>query len=106
MVAELGAEAAGALDAGVGDHADHHDALDGELLQLVVEIGVGEAARVPVFLDQDVAWLHLEIVVERATPGSLGEALALGRAQLRVGRMPEAFVVAQLPSAMRDEEDL
>jgi hypothetical protein len=48
VVAEFHPEASGRLDAGVGDHAHEDDFSDVVLLELEVEVGVGEAALSPV----------------------------------------------------------
>ena len=47
VIPQLHAEAAGRLNAGVGDQTDQDDAADAVLPQLQIEIGVGEAARSP-----------------------------------------------------------
>src|SRR5689334_908166 len=78
LVAEFRGESAGRLDAGVGDHADEDHVAYAELLQLQVEVGVGEPARSPVLVHDDVAGLRPEVVVEGAAPGSPGKCLLLG----------------------------
>ena len=82
VVAELHRIAARGLDAGVGDHADDDHPLDAELLELLVEVGVGEPARPPVFEHHHIVRLRLEVVVEGPAPAALGEGLPLGRRQL------------------------
>jgi hypothetical protein len=70
VVPQFPAEAAGRLDAGVGDHADQDNAADAVLLELQIEVGVGEAARSPVLEGNDVAGLGLEVVeLNRSAPG-------------------------------------
>ena len=54
VVAELHAVASGGFDAAIGDQADENDLLDTVLLELGVEIGVGETALRPVLFDNDV----------------------------------------------------
>ena len=83
--AELHGKPAGYLDAGVGDHANKDHVANVELSQLLVEIGVGQPTRSPMLVHDDVTELRLEIVVERATPRSLGEALPLGRQRVDRG---------------------
>ena len=56
-------------------------------------------------LDDDVAGLHLEIVVERAAPAVLRKGLALARRDLRVGRMLPVLVIARLRAVVGHEED-
>src|ERR1700756_221170 len=57
VVPELHTEAASRLDAGVGYHADQNDAADAVLFELKIEIGIREAARSPMLLDNDIARL-------------------------------------------------
>jgi hypothetical protein len=52
----------------MSDHADDDHALNAELLELLVEVRVGEPARPPVLVHDDVALLRLEIVVSSPTP--------------------------------------
>src|SRR5579871_5655204 len=82
MIPQLHAEAAGRLDAGVRDHADEDEATYAVLLELEVEIGVGEPARSPMFMDNDIAWPRLEVAVECSTPAALGEDLRARAGQL------------------------
>jgi hypothetical protein len=55
VVAELHRKAPCRLDAGVGDHADDDHALNAELLELLVEVRVGEPARPPVLVHDEAA---------------------------------------------------
>jgi hypothetical protein len=74
--AEFHREPARGLDAGVRHEADEDDLLDAVLLELLIEVRVGEAALRPVLLDDDVAWLRDEVRVPFAAPGAFGEGLA------------------------------
>jgi hypothetical protein len=73
VVAELHAEAGSGFDAGVRYQADEDDLLDPPLLELSVEIGIGEAALRPVLEHDDVAGLGTELGMELSTPTSGGE---------------------------------
>src|SRR3989442_200008 len=66
-------EASGALDAGVGYHADENDFLDPMLCELGVKIGIGEAALCPVLKHDDVASAGAELGMELSAPRSGGE---------------------------------
>ena len=76
VVAKLHAKASGGLDAGVRYKADQDDVLDPPLLELGVEIGIGEAALPPVLQHDDVAIAGAEFGMERSAPSTGGEALA------------------------------
>ena len=54
MITQLHPVAAGGLDTAAGDQPDQDDLLDAMLLELGVEIGVGEAALRPVLVDDDI----------------------------------------------------
>src|SRR5208337_4815459 len=106
VIPELHAEAAGRLDAGVGDHTDQDDATNAVLLELQIEIGVGEAARSPMLVDNDIARLGLEVIVERTAPTIFGEHLPVSRGELIRRGIVEGDVVAGLPSMVRHKEYL
>ena len=75
MIAELHPEAAGGLDAGVGNHADQDDLTDAVLLELKVEVRVGEAALRPVLMNNDVTFLRAKFWVEFPAPSAAMENL-------------------------------
>src|SRR5215813_12216994 len=50
LVAQLGGVANSRFDAGVRDQPDDDELMGAVLLELQVQVGVGEAARTPVFL--------------------------------------------------------
>jgi hypothetical protein len=105
VIPQLHAEAAGRLNAGVGDQTDQDDAADAVLPQLQIEVGVGEAARSPVLTGDDIPRLRLEIIMKRPAPAGFGEGLRPGRPELiRRGKV-ERDVIARLPAVMQDEED-
>jgi hypothetical protein len=82
VVAEFHTDAPGRLVTGVRQQAEEDDLLLAVALELMVEVGVREAARRPVFGGDDVTRLYLEVVVEGATPRTFGESLPLGRTEL------------------------
>ncbi len=57
LVAEFLAETPGRLDAGVRDETDQHDPSDTTLPELQVEVGVREAARAPMLLNNNFTFL-------------------------------------------------
>src|SRR5271156_3916019 len=82
LVTELGGEAHGRFNAGVGPHPDHDDLAHAVLLQLKVAIGIGAAARQPMFLSDDLPPPRLEVEVKTSAPGAICEYLALGGGRL------------------------
>jgi hypothetical protein len=48
------------------------------LLELQVEVGIGESARAPVLVRDDIALLGLEAVMEGSAPGVLAEHQPFG----------------------------
>jgi hypothetical protein len=106
MIAELHREAAGRLDAGIGQQADHDAVLDAVLFELLVEIGVGEAALRPMFFDDYIFLLWCEIRMPFAAPCSFRKRLPLpGRNLIRIGMFP-LLVVAGFSAMMRHDEEL
>ena len=61
VITQLHGESAGGLNAAVGEHTDGDDMRDAVLLELEIEVSIGEAALRPVLLDDDVASLRHEI---------------------------------------------
>jgi hypothetical protein len=53
--------------------------MDAVLLELQIQIGVGEAAGTPMLHGDDFAWLRLELGTDLAAPRAVFEALALPR---------------------------
>jgi len=106
VIPQLHAEAAGRLNAGVGDQTDQDDAADAVLPQLQIEVGVGEAARSPVLTGDDIPRLRLEIIMKRPAPAGFGEGLRPGRPELiRRGKV-ERDVIAGLPGLCRTKKIL
>jgi len=51
-----------------GDEADDDELMDAVLLELQIQIGVGEAAGTPMLRCDDLAWLRLELGTDLASP--------------------------------------
>src|SRR5216684_4961219 len=75
VVAKLHADASRRFYTSVSDQANDDDFLLAMALELVVEVGVREAARSPVLRCNDIARLHLEVVMERTAPIAFGKDL-------------------------------
>ena len=82
LVAELNSKANGRFDAGMGDEADDDELMDAVLLELQIQIGVGEAAGTPMLRRDDLAWLGLELGTDLAAPRAVFEALVRPRCLL------------------------
>src|ERR1700730_2400510 len=75
------------------------------LLQLLIQIGIGEAALRPMLLYDDVAVFGYKIGVPFAAPFAASERFSCHHGDLsRVGVAP-ALIVARLPATMRNEEN-
>src|SRR3984885_15994810 len=105
VIPQFHCKTASGLDAGIGKQSYRDDMCDSALLKLKIEIGIGETALRPVLFDDDVVSVRDEIRVPFSAPGPLGERLQLLHQSLTGVRMIPAFVIARLPSAMRNEED-
>src|ERR1700677_5016777 len=90
----------------LGDLAYQDDAADAVLLELQIKIGVGKAAGSPMLVDNDIAGLGLEVVVERSSPTVFGEDLPASRGELIRRGIGKGDVIARLPARMRHKEDL
>jgi hypothetical protein len=76
------------------------------LLELEVEIGVGEPALRPVLVDDDIVRLGNEVRVPVTAPGPVLEDPVLVAAGLVRGEEVPVRVVALAPATVRDDEDL
>ena len=86
VITQLHRKAACGFDAGIGKQADDDHMGDALLLQLKVQIGIGEPALAPVLLNDDVAALRHEVRVPLTAPCALGKGVALlNQALGRVG---------------------
>src|SRR6516164_7638301 len=93
VVAELGCVANGRFDAGVSYQSDHDESMDAVLLELQVQVGVGEAAGTPMFLCDNLTRRRHEFGAEFATPCAVLESLVLPRGSLNRRNVSPRFVV-------------
>src|SRR5262249_23087157 len=84
---------------------DDDELMDAVLLELQVQVGVGEAAGTPVFLCDNLTWRGHEFGTELATPCAVFEALVLPRGSLNRRNVGPRFVVACTISMMHGIED-
>src|SRR5216684_1962612 len=61
LVAELSGKANGRFDAGMCDESDDYELTDAVLLELQIQICMGEATGTPMLRGNNLAWLRLEI---------------------------------------------
>jgi hypothetical protein len=84
---------------------DCDELMDAVLLELQVQVGVGEAAGTPVFLCDNLTWRRYEFGTEFATPCAVFEGLALPRDSLNRRNVSPRFVVACTIPMMHGIED-
>src|SRR5215469_607048 len=102
VIAELSAAAAGCLDARVRHHSRQDYLFDAALLQLEVQVGVGESVLAPMLLNDDVTRLGRELGMPVASPHALSEdALAIGQGLPRA-RMAPTVIITLSPPPMRN----
>src|SRR5215471_17281379 len=87
------------------DESDDDELMDAMLLELQVQVGVGEATGTPVFLRDNLTWRRHEFGTELATPCAVFEALVLPRTSLNRRDVRPCFVVACTVSMMHSIED-
>src|SRR5262245_29404124 len=87
------------------DESDDNELVDAVLLELQVQVGVGEATGTPVFLCDNLTWRRHEFGTELATPCAVFEALVLPRASLNRRNVGPRFVVACTIPMMHGIED-
>src|SRR5215469_6641594 len=95
VIAELSGKANGCFDTGVRDQPDDDELMDAVLLELQIEVGVGEAAGAPVLLSYDFTRLRRELGAELAAPRAEFEAPMLPCALLNRRNVFPRFVVAR-----------
>src|SRR5262249_52299251 len=105
VITELGGIAHGRFDAGMRDESDDDELMGAVLLELQVQVGVGEAAGTPVFLCDNLTWGRHEFGTKLATPCAVFEALVLPRGPLNRRNVGPRFVVACTISMMHSIED-
>src|SRR5215469_7716866 len=79
--------------------------MDAVLLELQVQVGVGEAAGTPVFLCDNITLRRHEFGTELATPFAVFESLVLPRGSLNRRNVGPRLVVARTISMMHRIED-
>jgi hypothetical protein len=104
VVFELGGIADGRLDAGMRDQPDDDEPMDAVLPELQIQVGVGEAARAPMLLRDDLAGRRYELGAEFAAPGAVLEGLALPRRPLDGGDVLPCLVIAGTVAMMHGIE--
>src|SRR5262249_4684636 len=104
-IAELGGKANRRLDAGMRDESDDDELVDAVLLELQIQVRVGEAAGAPVLRGDNLAWLGLECDTELAAPRAVFEALLHPRGLLNGRDVRPVFVVARTVTMMHGIED-
>src|SRR5262249_7987593 len=104
VMTELGGIAASGLDAGMRDESDDYELMDAVLLELQVQVGVGEATGTPVFVCDNLTWCRHEFGTKLATPCAVFKALVLPRASLNRRNVGPRFVVACTISMMHGIE--
>src|SRR6266446_9830375 len=87
------------------DESDHNELMDAVLLELQIQICVGEAAGTPMLRGDDLAWLRLELGTDLAAPRAVFEDLALPRCLLNGRNVLPSLVVAGTVSMMHCIED-
>jgi hypothetical protein len=105
VVAKLHSDSRCRLEASVREQANQDDLLFVVALQLLVKVSIREAAGRPMLRRDNVARLHLEVVVKPSAPRALGKGLPFCRAQLVGRRVFPVDVVARFPSVVRYVED-
>src|SRR5262245_10008613 len=105
LVAKLSGIADRRLDAGMRDESDHDELVDAVLLELQIQISVGEAAGAPVLQSDDLAWFGREFGTQLATPCAVFEGLSAPRRPLDRGNVFPGLVVARTVSMMQGIED-
>ena len=106
VVAELGGIANGRFDAGMRYEPDDDELMDARLLELQIQIGVGEAAPTPMLRGNNLARLRRELGTELAAPRTVFEALALPRRPLDRRDVFPVLVVTRAVSVTHGIEDL
>src|SRR5262249_2308848 len=87
------------------NESDDDELMNAVLLELQVQVGVGEAAGTPVFLCDNLTWRRREFGTELATPCAEFEALVLPRGSLNRRNVGPRFVIACTITMMHGIED-
>ncbi len=105
LVAELSGKANGCFDAGMRYQSDDDELMDAVILELHIQICVGEAARTPMLRSDNLAWLRRELGTDLATPRAVFEGLSLPPRLLDRRNLLPGLVVARTISMMQCIED-
>src|SRR5262249_45595299 len=87
------------------DESNDDKLVDAVLLELQVQVGVGEATGTPVLLGNNLTWRRHEFGSELATPCAVFEGLVLPCGSLNRRDVGPGFVVARTVSMMHGVED-
>src|SRR5499427_6697582 len=87
------------------NESDDDELMDAVLLELQVQVSVGEATGTPVFLGDNLTWHRHEFGTELATPCAVFEGLVLPRGSLNRRNVGPCFVVACAIPMMHGIED-
>src|SRR5215475_8767842 len=91
--------------AGMRDQSDDYKLMDPVLLELQIQIRVGEATGTPMLRGDDLAWLRFEPGTDLATPRLIFEALSRPRYLLNGRNVLPGLVIARSISMMQCIED-
>src|SRR5262249_8355385 len=100
VVTELGSIPDRRFDAGMRYQPDDDQPMDAVLLELQIQVGVGETAGAPMFLSDDLAGSWYEFGAKFAAPGPVFEGLALPRSPLDGRDIRPCLVVAWTVAVM------
>src|SRR5262245_12439303 len=101
LVAKLNAEADRRLHTGVRDESNEDELMDAMLLELQIQIGIGEATGTPMLEGQDVARSRREFAADLATPRPVFEGLVRPGGLLSRRDVLPGLVVARTVSTMQ-----
>src|SRR5262245_21949497 len=105
LVAELSGKANGRFDAGMGYESNDNELMDAMVLELQVQIRVGEATGTPMLRGDDLSRLRLELATDLATPRAVFEGLMRPRCLLNGRNVLPSLIVARTVSMMQRIED-
>src|SRR5215510_7885298 len=105
LVAELSGKANGRFDAGMRYLSYDNELMDAVLLELQIQICVGEATGTQMLCGDNLAWLGRELGADLTAPCAVFEALVHPRCLLNGGNVLPRLIVARTVSMMHDIED-
>jgi hypothetical protein len=105
VVTKLSGIANSRFDAGVRNQAYDDELMDSMLLELEIQIGVGEAAGAPMLLDDDFARAWREFDTEFATPGAELKGLSRPSRLLNGRNLFPCLIVSRTVSVMHRIEN-